>query len=127
MTKSLNLLSPAIQSIVERTIVALPQELWAGLPQEQRDQIVEDLEFAFRNKMVTTVWSIDDFTPFLDHRKELSFERKRLIARRAMRTAENDFDPDTGLDWIGIESHVNDAMYQIELDEQVDAQQNKAK
>lgn len=106
MIKSLNLLSPTIQSIVEQTLIALPGEIWAELPEEQLNQIAKDLEFAFRNKMVTTVWRVCDFSSFLDS-MGLSYERKELIARRAMVDAEKHFDPDAGL----CREHIRDYVY----------------
>jgi hypothetical protein len=122
-----NIPSPNLKRIVEKTLEIAND--WVDLSEQQLSYITQELAAEFRDKMVTTVWSIDNFTPLTDQRnwEELSLERKRLIARRAMRIAENDFDPDEGLCWTDIKSYLDNAKYQIELDEQADAQQNKAK
>lgn len=123
----INIPSPNLKRIIEKTLAIVNDTYALENTEEQLLMVAKALEEEFKDKMITTVWSIDDFTPFLDLYKELSFDRKVLIARRAMRLAENDFDPDIGLYWAAIKSYVDDAKYQIELDEQADAQQNKAK
>lgn len=118
----INIPSPNLKRIVEKTLAIVNDTYALTNTEEQLARVIKRLEEEFRDKMVTTVWSIDDFTPLTDHRnwEELSLERKRLIARRAMRIAENDFDPDEGLCWTAIKSYLDYAKYQIELDEQAD-------